>query len=609
MEFLLRYSRCDVMNKLANNQISRCRRWLNAPISCVVLPWIPRCIYWGLFSVFLLSGTKMIAVPPEESSKALDPSQLCPYLDPSQPVETRVEDLLSRLTLEEKISFLHADSKFTTAAIPRLHLPRRWLSDGPHGVREDIGPDTWAAAGRTDDFATAMPVGICLAATWNPELGFSEGSAIGEEARVRDKDIMLGPGVNILRTPLCGRNFEYLGEDPFLSGVMASGYVRGVQSHDVASCVKHFALNNQEFQRFTINVEVDEHVLREIYLPAFKTVVQSGGVLAVMGSYNQLRGEHCCHNDYYYSLYEWFNPLWLKDRPRYVAEHLTPQFKDVVTRYKPSIIFADGEWEMSSTDWKSEELLAWLFNESPCKDVVVVNDRWGKDCRHKNGGYWTTEYAAGLQDGSHPWEESRGMACSYGLNRAERFDDYKTSREFIFVLVDLVSRGGNLLLDMGPAADGTIPPLMEQRLLEIGDWLKVNGEAIYDTRFVGRSCQWTQGTRPKQEYGEFMIKYNLLNQVGQTPTNGVAVKQVFFTKKPDALYAITSGWPDKQLVIRNVRVPKDTVVTMLGVPGALKKVIHGNTLTIAMPDLGIDEAPCHYAYTFKIPGAQVLPEE
>src|SRR5450432_3414907 len=189
------------------------------------------------------------------------------YLDPSQPVETRVEDLLSRLTLEEKISLIHADSKFTTPAIPRLGIPRRWMSDGPHGVREDIGPDTWQPAGHTGDFSTAMPAGICLAATWNPDLGYAEGEVIGQEARARGKDIMLGPGVNILRTPLCGRNFEYLGEDPLLSGVMCSGYIRGEQSQDISSCVKHFALNNQEFERNSINVEVDERALREIYLP------------------------------------------------------------------------------------------------------------------------------------------------------------------------------------------------------------------------------------------------------------------------------------------------------------------------------------------------------
>ena len=220
------------------------------------------------------------------------------YLDATQPVEARVEDLLGRLTLEEKISIVHADSKFTTAAIPRLGIPRRWLSDGPHGVREDVGPDTWQPAGHTDDFSTAMPAGICLAATWNPDLGFSEGEVIGQEARQRGKDIMLGPGVNILRTPLCGRNFEYLGEDPWLSGRMAAGYIRGAQAQDISSCVKHFALNNQEYQRGSINVEVDERTLREIYLPAFKAAVQEGGAWSVMGAYNQFRGQHCCENDY-----------------------------------------------------------------------------------------------------------------------------------------------------------------------------------------------------------------------------------------------------------------------------------------------------------------------
>jgi alpha-L-fucosidase len=311
---------------------------------------------------------------------------------------------------------------------------------------------------------------------------------------------------------------------------------------------------------------------------------------------------------FYYSLYEWFNPLYLRDRQRYVAEHMIPQFKDVVTCYQPAIIFSDGEWDLPSKDWKSEELLAWLFNESSCKEQVVVNDRWGKECRHKHGGYWTTEYAAGLQDGSHPWEESRGMAYSYGLNRAEHCDDYKTGREFILVLIDLVSRGGNLLLDIGPAADGTIPPLMEQRLLEIGDWLKVNGEAIYGTRFAGRSCQWTEGERPKQEYGEYMVKYSVLDQIGQAPRNGVAVKQAFFTKKPDALYAITIGWPGNQLVLRDVRVPADATVSLLGMPVTLKHSVRGNTLTIQTPELGPEAAPCRYAYAFKITGAEVLPQ-
>ena len=220
------------------------------------------------------------------------------YLDPSQPIEARVDDLLSRMTPEEKIALVHADSKFTTAAIPRLGIPRRWMSDGPLGVREDISLNSWNVAGHTDDYSTAMPAGICLASTWNPDLAYAEGEAIGQEARARGKDIMLGPGVNIYRTPLCGRNFEYFGEDPFLASRMAVGYIRGEQSQDVSSCVKHFALNNQEYQRGTINVEADERTLREIYLPAFRAAVQEGGVWSVMGSYNQFRGQHCCENDY-----------------------------------------------------------------------------------------------------------------------------------------------------------------------------------------------------------------------------------------------------------------------------------------------------------------------
>ena len=220
------------------------------------------------------------------------------YLDPTQPLEARVEDLLSRMTLEEKIALLHGDSKFTSAAIPRLGIPRRWMSDGPHGVREDVGPDTWLPAGHTDDFSSLMPAQIGLASTFNTDLARAYGDVIGEEALKRGKNIMLGPGVNIMRTPLNGRNFEYYGEDPYLSSRMAVNYIRAVQSHDVAACVKHFAGNNQEWERGSINVEMDERTLREIYLPAFRAAVQEGGVWSIMGAYNKFRGQHCCHNDY-----------------------------------------------------------------------------------------------------------------------------------------------------------------------------------------------------------------------------------------------------------------------------------------------------------------------
>ena len=279
---------------------------------------------------------------------------------------------------------------------------------------------------------------------------------------------------------------------------------------------------------------------------------------------------------FYYSLYEWFNPLWKSDKKRYVSEHLFPQFKDVVSRYSPAIIFSDGEWDLPSKDWRSEELLAWLFNDSPCRNEVVINDRCGKECRHHHGGYWTTEYAAGLKDASHAWEESRGMAYSYGYNRAENIDDYKSAREFIMVLCDLVSRGGNLLLDIGPGADGTIPVIMQQRLLEIGDWLRVNGEAIYGTRYAGRDSQWSEGQRAGQKFGEYMVEYKLMEQIGQKPTkDGLAVKQAFFTKKP----------------------------------GALKHKVEGSTLRITLPALGPEGAPCRHAFTFKVTSAELMAEK
>ncbi len=190
------------------------------------------------------------------------------------------------------------------------------------------------------------------------------------------------------------------------------------------------------------------------------------------------------HMGFYYSLYEWYNPLWLNDKQAYISQHMTPQFKDVVTRYKPDIIFGDGEWDLTSAEWHTPELLAWLFNESPVKDTVVINDRWGKDTRHLHGGYWTTEYTPGMAASDHPWEESRGMGFSYGYNRAETINDYHSATRATghHMLTDLVSRGGNLLLDIGPNADGTIPVIMTERLLQMGGWLKVNGDAIYSTR-------------------------------------------------------------------------------------------------------------------------------
>lgn len=220
------------------------------------------------------------------------------YLDDAKPIEDRIDDLMSRMTLEEKVAILHAQSKFSSPGVPRLGIPELWTSDGPHGVRAEVFWDKWQNAGWTNDSCTAFPALTCLAATWNPEMSRLYGKNVGEEARYRKKNVLLGPGVNIYRTPLNGRNFEYMGEDPYLASVMCVPYIEGVQSNGVAACVKHFALNNQEKNRHTTNVILSDRALHEIYLPAFKAAVQKGDVWSVMGSYNLYRNQHGCHNEY-----------------------------------------------------------------------------------------------------------------------------------------------------------------------------------------------------------------------------------------------------------------------------------------------------------------------
>lgn len=220
------------------------------------------------------------------------------YLDDSRPIEERVEDALGRMTTEEKVAMLHAQSKFSSAGVPRLGIPEFWTTDGPHGIRPEVMWDEWEQAKWTNDSCTAFPALTCLAATWNPDMSLLYGKSIGEEARYRKKDILLGPGVNIYRTPLNGRNFEYMGEDPYLAGEMVVPYIKGVQDNGVAVCLKHFALNNNEVNRHTTNVVVDDRTLYEIYLPAFKKAVQEGKAWTIMGSYNLYKDQHACHNQY-----------------------------------------------------------------------------------------------------------------------------------------------------------------------------------------------------------------------------------------------------------------------------------------------------------------------
>ncbi len=248
------------------------------------------------FTIFILAAAALLSAC--GGGRKEGNARSTAYLDDSKSVEARIEDAVKRMMLEEKVGMLHAQSKFSSRGVPRLGIPDIWCTDGPHGIREEIMWSEWAGAGWTNDSCTAFPALTCLAATWDPELSALYGKSIGEEARYRGKHILLGPGVNIYRTPLGGRNFEYMGEDPFLASQMVVPYIKGVQSQGVAACVKNFALNNQEADKLETNVSVGDRALYEIYLPAFRAAVEEGGAWAVMGAYNRYREQYCSQNQY-----------------------------------------------------------------------------------------------------------------------------------------------------------------------------------------------------------------------------------------------------------------------------------------------------------------------
>ena len=231
-------------------------------------------------------------------SSAQQTGQLPVNLDNTKPVEQRIDDAIARMTLQEKIRIIHAQSKFSSAGVPRLGFPDFWTDDGPHGVRPDVLWDEWEQAGQTNDSCVAFPALTCLAASWNPQMSRIYGEALGEEALYRGKDMILGPGVNIYRTPLNGRNFEYMGEDPYLASIMVVPYIQGLQSKGVSACVKHYCLNNDEEYRHQVNVIVSDHALHETYLPAFKAAVEKGKTWGIMGAYNLYKNEHNCHNQW-----------------------------------------------------------------------------------------------------------------------------------------------------------------------------------------------------------------------------------------------------------------------------------------------------------------------
>jgi alpha-L-fucosidase len=271
---------------------------------------------------------------------------------------------------------------------------------------------------------------------------------------------------------------------------------------------------------------------------------------------------------FYYSIYEWFNPLYRGDVDRYVDEHMLPQLKDLVTRYQPDLVWPDGEWEYPSATWRSTEFLAWLFNESAAPKDVAVNDRWGKETRNTHGGFATPEYG-NIPEGKliqeARFEECQGMGRSFGYNRNEDVDSYRTATDLLHLLIDNVSRGGNLLLDIGPTADGRIPVIMQQRLIDMGAWLDVNGEAIYG------ADGWPDA--PKAD-------------------------EVRFTQKDGVIYAICLKWPGDTLTLPAPTEARE--VKMLGHDAPLAFEVRDGQLQIQTPRLSVDEMPCRHAYVFRI---------
>lgn len=309
------------------------------------------------------------------------------------------------------------------------------------------------------------------------------------------------------------------------------------------------------------------------------------------------------HAGMYYSLYEWYNPLWLSDRKRYVAEHEWPQMKDLINTYQPDVFWTDGEWDDTEETWKSKEFLAWLYNESPVKDKVVTYDRWGAGVRFKHGGVFTPEYQPDLNFEDHAWEESRGMGMSYGYNRLEDAWDYNSSKSLILQLIDKVSGGGNFLLDIGPDEHGKIPPIMQERLLQIGDWMAVNQEAIYNTVRWRNPSQWGEGRR---DYKPGSSSEDLLMTLTVNPKPGYAVKECFFTYNPrqNNLYAHLPVWPSsRQFLLKDLVLQPDTRIELLDGHQPLSWTPQGNDILINFPEYDPNKIKAPYAYVIKISNA------
>ncbi len=301
----------------------------------------------------------------------------------------------------------------------------------------------------------------------------------------------------------------------------------------------------------------------------------------------------------YYSLLEWFHPIaGTKD---FVTKHYHPQIKDLVNKYNPDILYADGEWGAKDDYWKSNEVIQWLYNESDAKDNILINDRWFNGARHKYGGYFTTEYEAEGVEGDKPYEEIRGIGTSFGYNRDEDLADYATSQQLILMLSDIVSQGGNLCLNVGPRADGKIPVIQQQRLLEMGAWLDINGEAIYGTKKWDRACQWSKGNQKInfKDGGLHYITADYIIRLMLNPKEGEARKEMIFTSKGNNVYVILPKWM-KTVEIKDFNASSVSKITMLADGTKCSFKAKGKGVKVSLPSYKQEYAKTSDAYVLKI---------
>lgn len=315
----------------------------------------------------------------------------------------------------------------------------------------------------------------------------------------------------------------------------------------------------------------------------------------------------------YYSLMEWEStPVKTKDdsikyylpdeiiskykipADKMISDHIIPQMKDLVQRYQPSILYPDGDWDENDTRLQSKEFLSWLYNNAPNKDEVVVNDRWGQ-VRGKHGGYYTREYSDINLDTDHPWEEVQGMGYSFGYNRDEDINDYRSSEELVHLLVNTVGLGGNLCLNVGPRADGKMPGIMEQRLKDIGAWLAINGEGIYGTK------AWRNPAEKKKEQSDKNPQQTENQSAAEAATTKLD-RKIFYTIKGDDLFVLTTQWPTQDILIEGLLFPKNTRVELLGSKKNVTLMNKSNAVLIKTPVVSTADFAGKYAYVFKVHG-------